>query len=82
MMNVREEFEKVYNQLSGSRALYMSLKEIKTGIPRWRLSILEKGFVPTGGDGELLCIEESTEEECLREGTRRLKKLFKLGGEQ
>ena len=80
-MNAKNEFEEIYEQISGSRSIYMSLKEIKTGIPRWRLSILEKGFAPTGGDGELLCIEESTEEKCLREGTRKLKKLFNLGGE-
>lgn len=78
-MNVRDEFEEIYNQLSKSRQIYMSLKEIKTGIPRWRLSILEKGFTPTGGDGELLCIERDTEEECMREGIKKMKKL--LGGE-
>ena len=80
-MSVREEFEKIYNQLSGSRNIYMSLKEIKTGIPRWRLSILERGFAPIG-DGELLCIERFTEEECLREGTSRLKKILSMGGER
>ena len=72
-----DEFMAVYDAASGSRPLYKSIEEIKTGIPRWRLQVFEKNTASTGGDMLLLCIEKPTEEECLREGTEKLRKLFK-----
>lgn len=76
-MRAEEEFERVYAELSGSRPLYKSLKHITTGIPRWRLHIFERGTAPNGGDMELLCVEKPTKEECLQEGTRKLKERIK-----
>lgn len=72
-----DEFMAVYDAASGSRPLYMSLKQIETGIPRWRLQVFEKDTATIGGDMLLLCVEKPTEEECLREGTEKLRKLFK-----
>lgn len=72
-----DEFMAIYEKYAGSRPMNMSLKEIKTGIPRWRLHIFEKGTAPNGGDMELLCIERPTKEECLQEGTRKLKERIK-----
>lgn len=76
-MKELDEFMAVYKQLSGSRLLYMSLKEIETGIPRWRLQVFEKGTAKTAGDMELICVEKPTKEECLIEGTKKLKNIFK-----
>lgn len=76
-MKVLDEFEELYSQIAGRRCLHKSLKEIKTGIPRWRLHILEKGTAPNGGDMEILCIEKPTQEECLQEGARKLKERIK-----
>lgn len=72
-MRTEEEFEKLYAQISGSRPLHKSLKQITSGIPRWRLHVFEKGTAPSGGDRELLCVEKPTKEECLRETARKLK---------
>ena len=76
-MSALSEFDEVYSQLYGSRPLYVSLKHIMTGIPRWRLQVFEEGTAPTGGDMLLLCIERPTEEECLRVGTEELRKLIR-----
>lgn len=76
-MRAEEEFERAYAELSGGRPLYKSLKHITAGIPRWRLHVFEKGTAPTGGDREILCIEKPTQEECLKEGTIKLKERIK-----
>lgn len=72
-MRAEEEFEELYSQLSGSRPLYKSLKQITSGIHRWRLHVFERGTAPTGGDREILCVERPTQEECLKEGIKTLK---------
>ena len=73
-MSARAEFEAEYKRILGSRDVYMYLKEITTGIPRWRLHIFERNAALTGaGDMELLCIERPTEEECLKRATEALK---------
>lgn len=69
-----DEFTKEYNALAAQRHLYMSLKEITAGIPRWRLHILEKDTAPNGGDMEILCIEAPTKKECLSRSTKMLKR--------
>lgn len=68
-----DEFMAVYGVYAGSRPMHMSLKEIKTGILRWRLHIFEKGTAPNGGDMELLCVEKPTKAECLERGISILK---------
>lgn len=77
-MRTEEEFEELYSQLSGSRPLYKSLKQITSGIPRWRLHVFEKGTAPTGGDREILCIERPIQEECLKEGMQPLRRSMNL----
>lgn len=72
-MDGMSEFMAVYGEYAGSRPMNMSLKEITTGIPRWRLHIFEKGTAPNGGDMELLCVEKPTKAECLARGTVILK---------
>ena len=77
-MKELDEFMEVYDAASGSRPLYMSLKEIKTGKPRWRIQVLEKSTATIGGDMEIIFAEKPTKEECLREGTRKLKKYLRI----
>lgn len=72
-----DEFREAYGELAGSRLLYMSMNELKEGIPRWRLQVFEHGTAPQGGDILLLCLEKPTKEECLREGTEKLKELIR-----
>lgn len=72
------EFMAVYEEFAQLRPLYMSFKEIKTGIPRWRLHVFERGTAPTGGDMELLCIEDPDKAECLRRGIKTLKERVKV----
>ena len=72
-----DEFMVVYEELAGSRPMYMSLKEHKEGIPRWRLQVFERGTAKIGGDMLILCIENQTKEGCLIEGENRLKKLIR-----
>lgn len=63
-MKARAEFDEEYKRFSNGRDMYMSLKEITTGIPRWRLHIFERNAAKTGaGDMEILCVERPTEEE-------------------
>lgn len=76
-MRAEEEFEEVYAKFTGSRPILKMLNHITSGIPRWRLHIFERGTAPNGGDMELLCIEKPTKEECLQEGTRKLKERIK-----
>ena len=45
-----EEFEKICNEVLAGRPIYKSLKFIESGIPRWRLHILEHNTAPNGGD--------------------------------
>ena len=71
---MEQEFEKVYEEFKGSRPMYKSLKCIGTGIPRWRLHILEKGTAPMGGDMELIFVERPTRDECLRSGIEAMRK--------
>ncbi len=73
-----ENFMAVYEELAKLRPLYMSFKEIKTGIPRWRLHVLERGTAPTGGDMELVFIEDPDKAECLRRGIKALKERVKV----
>ena len=73
-MKARAEFDEAYQRFSNGRDMYMSLKEITTGIPRWRLHIFERNAAKTGaGDMEILCVERPTEEECLKRATEALK---------
>lgn len=71
-------FMAVYEEFAKLRPLYMSFKEIKTGIPRWRLHVLERGTAPTGGDMELIFIEDPDKAECLRRGIKALKERVKV----
>ena len=48
-----EEFEEICNEVLAGRPIYKSLKFIESGIPRWRLHILERNTAPNGGDREL-----------------------------
>ena len=73
-MRELDDFMAVYDAFAGSRELYMSLRELTKGIPRWRLHVLEKNAAPNGGDREILCVEHSNKGECLRIDTERLKK--------
>ena len=73
-----ENFMAVYEEFAKLRPLYMSFKEIKTGIPRWRLHVLERGTAPTGGDMELIFIEDPDKAECLRSGIKALKERVKV----
>lgn len=75
-MSAKSEFDEIYSQLSGSRPLYMSLEELKTGIPRWRLQVFEKDAAKTIGDMLLLFVEKPTQEECLRIGIEKLKNML------
>lgn len=72
-MHELDEFMAVYDAFAGSRHLYMSLKELTKGIPRWRLHVLEKNAAPNGGDREILCVEHENKRECLIIATKRLK---------
>lgn len=72
-MQELDEFMAAYDAFAGSRELYMSLKELTKGIPRWRLHVLEKNTAPNGGDREILCVEHKEKRECLRIATQRLK---------
>lgn len=73
-----ENFMAVYEEFAKLRPLYVSFKEIKTGIPRWRLHVLERGTAPTGGDMELIFIEDPDKAECLRRGIKALKERVKV----
>lgn len=73
-MQEMNEFMETYGIFAGSRNLYMSMRELKKGIPRWRIHILEKNTAPNGGDRELLCVEHEDKAECLRIATDRLKR--------
>ena len=73
-----ENFMAVYEEFAKLRPLYMSFKEITTGIPRWRLHVLERGTAPTGGDMEIICIEDPDKSECLRKGIKTLKERVKV----
>lgn len=73
-MKELDEFMAVYDAFAGSRELYMSLKELTKGIPRWRLHVLEKNTAPNGGDREILCVEHKDKRECLIMATERLKR--------
>lgn len=72
------EFMAVYEEFAQLRPLYMSFKEITTGIPRWRLHVFERGTAPTGGDMEILFIEDPDKAECLRRGIKTLKERVKV----
>lgn len=73
-MKELNEFMEVYGAFANDKHLYMSLRELTKGIPRWRLHVLEKNAAPNGGDREILCVEHSNKGECLRIATERLKK--------
>lgn len=73
-----DNFMAVYEEFAQLRPLYMSFKKIKTGIPRWRLHVLERSTAPTGGDMEILCIEAPNKAECLRRGIKTLKERVKI----
>lgn len=73
-----DNFMAVYEEFARLRPLHMSFKEIKTGIPRWRLHVFEKGAAPTGGDMEILCIENPDKTERLRKGIKTLKERMKV----
>ncbi len=73
-----DNFMAVYEEFAQLRPLYMSFKEIKTGIPRWRLHVFERGTAPTGGDMELIFIEDPDKAECLRRGIKALKERVKV----
>lgn len=68
-----EEFEEICNEVLAGRPIYKSLKFIESGIPRWRLHILERNTAPNGGDRELLCIERPTKEAALAAGGKILR---------
>lgn len=72
------DFMAVYEEFARLRPLYMSFKEIKPGIPRWRMHIFVRGTAPSGGDMELLCIEDSDKSKCLKRATNTLKERVKV----
>ena len=76
-MDLWDEFNEIYESLAGSRPLYRIIKHITTGIPRWRIQILEKGTARIGGDMLLLSIERPTEEECLEAAIEGMKKMIR-----
>lgn len=73
-----DDFMAVYEEFAKLRPLYMSFKEIKTGIPRWRMHIFVRGTAPSGGDMELLCIEDPDKSKCLKRATNTLKERVKV----
>lgn len=73
-----DDFMAVYEEFAKLRPLYMSFKEIKTGIPRRRLHVFERGTAPSGGDMELLCIEDPDKSNCLKRGIKTLKERVKV----
>lgn len=73
-----DDFMAVYEEFAKLRPLYMSFKEIKTGIQRWRMHIFVRGAAPSGGDRELLCIEDPDKSKCLNRAINTLKERIKV----
>lgn len=71
------DFIAAYEAFAEGRPVNFSFEKIKTGIPRWRMHIFERGTAPTGGDRELLCVEEPTKEGCLKKSIERLQNMMR-----
>ncbi len=69
-----DEFNEVYKMIAGSRLVYVKIKRLAWGIPRWRLQVFEKDTAPHGGDRELLCVEHQNEEKCFQMAAKELRK--------
>lgn len=65
---------KTYEEYRGSRPFNLLFNFIESGIPRWRLHIFEKGTAPSGGDREILMVENKNKEDCLSKAAGILRK--------
>ena len=73
-----DDFMAVYEEFAKLRPLYRSFKEIKTGIQKGRMHRCVRGAAPSGGDMELLCIEDPDKSKCLKRATNTLKERVKV----
>lgn len=53
-----DDFWKVYDDLADEYHLYMNLKKVRGGLPRWRLQVFGfEGTLGRSGDSEIICVE-------------------------
>lgn len=71
---MEQQFEQIYEEFSAGKDMIKTFEHIDTGIPRWRLHIFEKGTAPSGGDREILMVENKNKEDCLSKAAGILRK--------
>ena len=69
-----DELMEAYERFKGSRPMKMSIKWIPSGIPRWRIHILEIGTCKRGGCMELLCVEDKDKQRCIEKAIDYMEK--------
>lgn len=67
------EFFEIYDELSQQYPLYMELKHMRSGIPRWRLQVFGKNMARTSGDAGIICVECETRAAVFAESAVKLK---------
>ena len=73
-----DEFMRIYEEYKGSRPMYLIVKHIDSGIPRWRIHVFEKGTAPAGGDMELIFAEDPVKEICIHRAIEQIKRRMRL----
>lgn len=71
------EFMELFISLAAENPLRLSIEHIKTGIPRWRISISGRDMAILGGsrtDAEILFAEDPSRQQAFEDALERLKK--------